>query len=586
MARKRARQTPEQKAQKNRERINLRRRANVLAEANAAQQQAEAQEQHRDRDREQRRQARSILLQDAVEASYQNALELVQQNQDAARDRRILSVEIVSNEEDVDDSTSSNDSSSDSDDSFSDDNNCDDISNGDNCSSSSDNDSSSGNEGGIRDNSDHSTNANDPLRPALKAILTEIGDGNFEHANTPIHCHKDIQVASKAFLDHVYKMNYFHCGSCHERGPHVKQRGSTTECCVCFTSRTKEHSGIRHFGVENDMNPLPRPIPENLPKLTPIEEQLIACVHTAFKCYRLPGGQSAYRGSVVNLECETIAFLNALPPRVEDLPAAIMVRKSHQVNQHNIQMLQAQGNPIAKVEAFNSTTKGKSLSPDQFNSLQNKLYLAKGALVLLTTNMWPEGGLANGSTGTVVDIEYDAGTPAPGLPKCVWVDFGSDYTGPTFFPEDPDHCTKRGWVPIAPTTAKAFTRDGNKADWVTHERRMLPLRLAWSWTVWKAQGQTIHGKVVINLGSKEKEHGLAYVAFSRATRFSSIGIIGGLAGERLTTQISQQKKLKLRVVEDQRLERLAQQTMRFLEEKRQNTSPAIVDTSDNDQECF
>lgn len=223
MERKRPWQTPEQKAQKKedrarkkRERERLRDRAKRLAEANAAQQLAEAQERYRERNREQMRQARSILLQDAVEASYQNATELVQQYQEAARGRRIFSVETVSNEEDVDDSSSDNDSSSDSDDSLSDDNNCDDSSKDDNYSSSSDNDSSSGNEGGISDNSYHPTNANDPIRPALKEILTEIGGGNFEHANTPIHCHKDIQVASKAFLDHVYKMNYFHyaCPAC------------------------------------------------------------------------------------------------------------------------------------------------------------------------------------------------------------------------------------------------------------------------------------------------------------------------------------------------------------------------------------
>jgi hypothetical protein len=262
MSRKRAWQTPEQKAQKKEdsarkkmERDVLRRRAKRLAEDNAAQQLAEAEqqyrerhreqtaqqlaearEQYRERNREQKRQTRSILVQDALEANYENATEW---------DRRILSVETVSNEEDVDDSTSNNDSSSDSDDSLRDDNDCYDSSS-DNNTTSSDNDSSSGNEGGIRDNSYLSTNANDPLRPALKEILTEIGDGNFEHANTPIHCHKDIQVASKAFLDHVYKMNYFHCGFCHERGPHVKQKGNTLECRVCFTSRTKEHSGVRH----------------------------------------------------------------------------------------------------------------------------------------------------------------------------------------------------------------------------------------------------------------------------------------------------------------------------------------------------
>jgi hypothetical protein len=84
----------------------------------------------------------------------------------------------------------------------------------------------------------------------------------------------------------------------------------------------------------------------------------------------------------------------------------------------------------------------------------------------------------------------------------------------------------------------------------------------------------------INLGPKEKEHGLAYVAFSRATRFSSIGIIGGL-----TTQISKQKKLKLCVVEDKSLEGLAQKTMQFLEEERQRF-PVDTTSSDDDQEWF
>ena len=67
--------------------------------------------------------------------------------------------------------------------------------------------------------------------------------------------------------------------------------------------------------------------------------------------------------------------------------------------------------------------------------------------------------------------------------------------------------------------------------------------------------------MVIYLGPTEKEHGLAYVAFSRATRFSNIGIIGGLTEERLTKKISQQKKLQVRLIEDARLAKLAETTM-------------------------
>ena len=83
---------------------------------------------------------------------------------------------------------------------------------------------------------------------------------------------------------------------------------------------------------------------------------------------------------------------------------------------------------------------------------------------------------------------------------------------------------------------------------------MLPLRLAWAWTIWKAQGQTICSKIILKLGSKEREHGLSYVAFSRATKLSDIGITGGLAQNCLITSVSSQKKLHRRLEEDKRLE--------------------------------
>ena len=90
---------------------------------------------------------------------------------------------------------------------------------------------------------------------------------------------------------------------------------------------------------------------------------------------------------------------------------------------------------------------------------------------------------------------------------------------------------------------------------------MVPLKLAWAWTIWKVQGQTVDGKVVVSLGRKEAEHGVSYVAFSRVRRFQDIGIIGGVSGDRLTTLISKQEKLKQRLVEDTRLNRLEKQTL-------------------------
>ena len=63
------------------------------------------------------------------------------------------------------------------------------------------------------------------------------------------------------------------------------------------------------------------------------------------------------------------------------------------------------------------------MTPEKFQGLPNQLHLACGALVMLTHNLKPEVGLANGSTGTVVDIQYHPDAdPEKDLPYCVWVD--------------------------------------------------------------------------------------------------------------------------------------------------------------------
>jgi ATP-dependent exoDNAse (exonuclease V) alpha subunit len=65
---------------------------------------------------------------------------------------------------------------------------------------------------------------------------------------------------------------------------------------------------------------------------------------------------------------------------------------------------------------------------------------------------------------------------------------------------------------------------------------MLPLQLAWAWTFWKAQGQTFRNKIIMNLSNKEKENGLTYTGFSRATKLSNIGIIGAISRQDLQSQ--------------------------------------------------
>jgi hypothetical protein len=74
------------------------------------------------------------------------------------------------------------------------------------------------------------------------------------------------------------------------------------------------------------------------------------------------------------------------------------------------------------------------------------------AKVMLTSNVCPQAGLCNGATGFVKEFIYEEEehVSALELPTCIWVDFGEDYRGPTYFPDCPE---RRGWLPIHPITA-------------------------------------------------------------------------------------------------------------------------------------
>ena len=246
------------------------------------------------------------------------------------------------------------------------------------------------------------------------------------------------------------------------------------------------------------------------------------------------------------------------------------------VDCHNHQRLQKLGKPIALIEAEH-TGKSKKMGSDSFMGLCCILFLAVSAKVVLTSNVCQPAGLCNGATGVVKDIIYDEGKTAPALPRLVWVDFGANYKGDSFFPDDE---SRRGWVPIHPMTAKEHTNSTTAPEgYEEHTRTMLPLRLAWAWTIWKAQGQTILGNVICFLGPTEKEHGLTYTAFSRVKALCNFGIIGGLTFERFTKKIRQNAKVVGRIAEESRLRRLAAETVAYLRGRR---NASMQEDSDSD----
>ena len=179
------------------------------------------------------------------------------------------------------------------------------------------------------------------------------------------------------------------------------------------------------------------------------------------------------------------------------------------------------------------------------------MYLCEGASVLLTSNIWQIVGLCNGATGTVIDIIYNSDNDAPGVPACVIVDFGKSYKGPRFFQKKSSF--GEGCIPIFPKTEYWETVNGDKKT--THSRTMIPLRLSYAWTIWKAQGQTIKTKVVVVIGNTEREHRLTYTAFSRVTRASDIGIDGGFPRNRLLEKVKKQRLMKERIKEEKRMDR-------------------------------
>ena len=56
------------------------------------------------------------------------------------------------------------------------------------------------------------------------------------------------------------------------------------------------------------------------------------------------------------------------------------------------------------------------------SGLQPVVFLAKGARVMLTMNLWSSVGLCNGVIGTVIDIIYQNDHQPPDLPIAVIVE--------------------------------------------------------------------------------------------------------------------------------------------------------------------
>lgn len=230
--------------------------------------------------------------------------------------------------------------------------------------------------------------------------------------------------------------------------------------------------------------------------------------------------------------------------------------------------------PIVQVRAKNTGQGSKWNDTGKFRGLEHNVYLAHGAKIFINQNLATQYCLSNGTTGVIKDLVYGEGVSPPDLPDYVWVDCGDEYKGPNFFPDCGNE--RKGWVPIFPVTCSEHTVSKKKTNpdgstlFEEHTRTMLPMQLAWAWTHWKSQGQTIRRKIVIHLGKHEKEAGTTYVDFSRGDALTKYGIAGGCSLQRLTTELSKHVKLQVRLNAEKWLRRLAKETIEFVEQARQD----------------
>ena len=91
--------------------------------------------------------------------------------------------------------------------------------------------------------------------------------------------------------------------------------------------------------------------------------------------------------------------------------------------EHNVTRLHACGQPVATIKAVHSGVNASKASSDDASGLEPVVCLAKGARVMLSSNLWIEMGLVNGATGTVQAICYKQGQAPPSLPVAVTVLF-------------------------------------------------------------------------------------------------------------------------------------------------------------------
>ncbi|CAG8479437.1 1429_t:CDS:2, partial [Racocetra fulgida] len=193
------------------------------------------------------------------------------------------------------------------------------------------------------------------------------------------------------------------CPTCKERFPSITLVMGECRCCY------SEKGEIKKFSAENNMDP--GDVPEELKDddFQNNEDEILD----------VEGGQLINDNEDVITQ-EPLQFRNILM-RLRDGESTIEDWK--------ILSTRFKG-PIARIHAVHTGGKEASKADsDVTKGLESQILLAKGAHVMLRTNLCVEAGLVNGVIGTVHDILFEENRGPPFLPIAVFIEF-SAYNGP------------------------------------------------------------------------------------------------------------------------------------------------------------
>ncbi|KAE8742249.1 hypothetical protein FOCC_FOCC012220 [Frankliniella occidentalis] len=190
-------------------------------------------------------------------------------------------------------------------------------------------------------------------------------------------------------------------------------------------------------------------------------------------------------------------------------PTTLQVLKHNKEKLISMKTTNGQQQPIARIPALHNCNAAARGTRDDAEGLFPVLHLAKGAKIMLKSNLWTEKGLVNGAMGEIVDILYrEDANPQIDPPDVLICKFDS-YTGPYL---DNDLKT----VPIQSLTKSWTSKAGDACT-----RTQFPITLSFACSIHQSQGLTLQ-KAVIDIGLKEMSPGITYVALSRVKTLSGI----------------------------------------------------------------